>query len=92
MAARRGSPAIPKQPDDDSSDSRSRLVSLLALLTVAEVATVLRTSTKAVYTMAERGQIPGIVRVGRRLLFRQDALLEWLSESGATSPNRGVRR
>ncbi|WP_248346290.1 helix-turn-helix domain-containing protein [Anaeromyxobacter paludicola] len=52
-----------------------------------EVAVLLRTTRKAVYTLAERAQLPGVVRLGRRLLFRRETLVEWLSEkSGAPSP------
>lgn len=66
--------------------------SLPQLDTVADVAAMLRTSSKAVYTMVERGQIPGVLRFGRRVLFRRDALVQWLSEkSGAPSPD-GDRR
>ena len=50
------------------------------LLTVDEVAQALRTSRKAVYVMAERGQLPGVTRIGRRLLVRHDALLDWLDQ------------
>jgi hypothetical protein len=28
--------------------------------------------------MTERGQLPGALRVGRRLLIRRDELLRWL--------------
>lgn len=42
------------------------------LLTVKEVAALLRTSASAVYTAAERGKLPGVVKLGRRLLFRRD--------------------
>jgi excisionase family DNA binding protein len=60
--------------------------------TVADVAAMLRTTPKAIYTMVERGQIAGVVRIGRRVLFRREALLQWLSErSGAHSPD-GDRR
>lgn len=63
-----------------------------ALVTPSELASCLRTSTKAIYTMVERGQVPGVVRIGRRLLFRQPDLVAWLSEkSGAPSPD-GDRR
>jgi excisionase family DNA binding protein len=41
------------------------------LLTVKEVALVLRTSQKAIYAMIERRQLPGILRIGRRVLIRR---------------------
>jgi excisionase family DNA binding protein len=67
------------------------LEGLPALLTVAEVASVLRTSPKAVYAMAERMQLPGLTRIGRRLLVRRDDLLSWLNERRAASLG-GIRR
>ena len=51
------------------------------LLQADEVATILRVSRKAVYTMAERGEIPGVTKLGRRLRFRRDALEAWLASS-----------
>lgn len=42
------------------------------LLTVEEVAELLRTTKKAVYLQAERKQLPGVVKLGRRLLFKRD--------------------
>ena len=54
-----------------------------ALLTCGEVAQLLRTSKKAIWAMAERKQLPGVVRIGRRLLFRQDELLDWLRQKSA---------
>ncbi len=50
------------------------------LLTVDETAGLLRTTRKAVYAMAERGQLPGVTRIGRRLLVRRDVLLDWLDQ------------
>lgn len=53
------------------------------LLTVEEVAgKFLRTSRRAVYQMVQRDQIPGVIRVGRRLLFRKDVLVNWLDCQG----------
>jgi excisionase family DNA binding protein len=64
---------------------RLKQLSLPALLTSGEVAELLRTTRKAVYAMAERSQLPGVVRINRRLLFREDALLHWLGQK--TSPS-----
>ncbi len=61
------------------------------LLTPDEVAALLRTSRKAVYTMVERGLLPGVTRVGRRVLIRTDALLDWLRQKSAPSPKESRR-
>ena len=50
------------------------------LLTAEEVAAWLRTSRKAIYTRAERGTLPGTVRLGGRLYFQRLALLRWLEQ------------
>jgi excisionase family DNA binding protein len=55
------------------------------LLTVDETAALLRTSRKAVYAMAERAQLPGVTRIGRRLLIRSGDLLHWLDQISARS-------
>ena len=55
------------------------------LSTPDEVAVILRTSRKAVYLMAERGLLPGLTRIGRRVLFRTDVLLDWLDQKRAPS-------
>ena len=55
------------------------------LLTTAELANLLRTTKKAIYSMVERGQLPGVTRIGRRLMFRRNDLLRWLDESRAPS-------
>jgi excisionase family DNA binding protein len=48
------------------------------LLTVPEAAHLLRTSTRGIYAMVERRQLPGVVRIRRRVLFRSEALLDWV--------------
>ena len=55
------------------------------LLTADETADLLRTTRKGVYAMAERGQLPGVTRIGRRLLVRRDALVDWLDQKRAPS-------
>jgi len=55
------------------------------LLTASEVAGLLRTTKKAIYVMIARVQLPGIGRVGRRVLVREDALVDWLSQKSSPS-------
>jgi excisionase family DNA binding protein len=58
------------------------------LLTVEEVAALLRTSRKAVYALVERGQLAGVRRLGRRVLVHREELLDSLCEKRASSPGR----
>lgn len=57
------------------------------LLTVDEVADLLRTTPNAVRIMHSRGKLPGAFRRGTRLLIARDILLRWIRES-CTSPTR----
>ena len=61
--------------------------SLPLLLTPREAASVIRVTPKASYTMIERGQLPGVIRMGRRRLrIDTRALLHWLDRKCAPSP------
>lgn len=91
---------------DTETDSRKPIVqpggatainaggSLQSLLTPDEAASLLRTTRRAVYAMAARAQLPGAVRIGRRLLIRRDDLLDWLGlarnapETAPQAPHR----
>ena len=60
-------------------------------LTVREAADLLRTTPKALYTQLERGRLPGVIRLGRRLLIDAEELLRWLDERRAVSPKETRR-
>ena len=64
----------------------NQLANLPPLLTVDDAAQLLRTTKKAVYVMIGRGHLPGVTRLGRRILLRSDRLLEWLDQNCASSP------
>jgi len=59
------------------------------ILTLAQVATLLRLHRSTVYRMVKRGEIPA-VKVGRVWRFSQDALDTWLS--GGARRNAEPRR
>ena len=61
------------------------------LMTVDEVAALLRTSRKAIYAMIERGQLPGVTRIHRRVLVRSAELVHWLDQKCAPSPEESRR-
>ena len=60
-------------------------------LTVVEVAGILRTTPKAIYSMIERGQLPGVRRIGRRVLVKRADLLDFVDHNSAPSPQETRR-
>jgi excisionase family DNA binding protein len=61
------------------------------LATIPEVAELLRTTPTAVYAMVARGQLPGVTRLGRRILVRSADLLHWLDQKRSPSPEGAGR-
>ena len=71
----------------DKVDPRElvKVEAMIGSMTADETADLLRTTRKAVYAMAERGQLPGVTRISRRLLVRREALLDWLDQKRTRS-------
>jgi excisionase family DNA binding protein len=55
------------------------------LLTVDDAADLFRTTRRAIYAMLERKQLPGVIRIRRRVLIRSAEVLEWLDQKRAPS-------
>ena len=58
----------------------AQLEDLPVFLKAEEIAKLLRIHINTVYEAAARDEIPGVVRVGRNVRFRRDAVLEWVFE------------
>ena len=76
----------PNNPRDIAGPSGRPRDARPVLLTVDEAAALLRTTRRAIYAMIERRQLPGVIRIRRRVLFRADDLLHWLDQKRAPSP------
>ncbi len=50
------------------------------VLTVDEVAALLRVNRKTVYAAVKRGEIPGVRRVGGTIRVLRNAVVNWLAE------------
>lgn len=55
------------------------------LMTVEELAVLLRTSKSAVYSRFARGGIPGGLKLGRTLRFDPRIIAQWLSANSASA-------
>jgi excisionase family DNA binding protein len=61
------------------NDTENDKPTLPEVLTADDLALLLRVDRKTVYEAARRGQIPGVRRVGARVLrWSRDVVLEWL--------------
>jgi excisionase family DNA binding protein len=65
--------------------SKTTVAAVPTLLTCGEVAVALRTSRAAIYAMLERAQLPGVVRIGRRVLIREEALVDFIRQRSTPS-------
>lgn len=88
----------PVRPNDEHSAATETAASDLAgssalpeALTVDEVASLLRVDRKSVYAAVSRGEIPGVLRVGRLIRFSREAVLRWVREGQAASRTRRTR-
>lgn len=71
-------------PDSVHQDEAAAAASTSPMLTTADVAHLLRISREVVYQRIARAQLPGVVRVGRKILIRRDRVMRWLSKERVT--------
>jgi excisionase family DNA binding protein len=69
-----------KQEKQDNEDHK-----LPSVITVDEVASLLRVNRNTVYDLFQRGEIPGGRKVGRSIRFSRDTVIQWLQGNLLTS-------
>jgi excisionase family DNA binding protein len=84
-AARTTADGILRHNRSPANQQESDQSGLPILTTVDEAADLLRTTRRAVYAMIERRQLPGVIRIRRRVLLRTTDLLNWLDQKRAPS-------
>jgi excisionase family DNA binding protein len=70
----------------NGTDARPMVSDSPAVLTVAELAVLLRLDRKTAYAAIGRGEIPGFRRIGGRLRGSRETVLRWLAEGQGRAP------
>jgi excisionase family DNA binding protein len=79
-------PPTPNTPDDEPTAEAP------TVLTVDELAALLRIERKTAYSAIARGEIPGARRIGGVIRISRTAVLEWLAlGQSRASRSRGSR-
>ena len=63
-------------PSQDSERTRRRLG------TIADVLAIIPLARNSIYDSARLGRLPGVVKIGRRVLFDMDEIDRWLDSGG----------
>lgn len=79
-------PASESEPESDAAAAAGSTV-----LTVDELAALLRVNRKTVYDALSRGEIPGARRIGGRYRILREAVIAWLG-SGQVRVSRKRQR
>ncbi len=64
---------------------------LPTLMTVDELKHLMRVDRNTVYEAIARGQIPGVVRLGRTIRITRSTVVEWLRQGGGSRTERTTR-
>lgn len=62
------------------------------LLTVPELAAMLRMNVKSVYAMLPTGKIPGCRQIGRSWRAHRDTVVAWVAGQGSAPPSKKAGR
>lgn len=82
-----GDPARVIEPSAAPSSANE----LPEILTVDELAQLLRLNRKTVYEMVRRGEVPGVRTFGRVIRAHRDTVVRWLADGQGRSARRKSR-
>lgn len=71
-------------------ESEPNATELPTVLTPDDLATLLRVRKRAVLDAIQRGELPGVRRVGRRIRADRDTVLRWLADGRGQARKAGL--
>ena len=77
-------------PDSPALHPADGLAAEPAVLTVDELALLLRVDRKTAYAAVTRGEVPGVRRLGRTIRVHRESVITWLRD-GHGAPARARR-
>lgn len=89
--SRESQEALRAHDEDTPAAGAVDLGALPPVLTVDEVAALLRVNRKTVYEALARGEMPGARRVGRVIRIARDPVLRWLADDSQGRVSRSRR-
>jgi len=69
----------------DSTRNQERVEKRRRLGSIGDVRGVVPLPRSSLYDLARRHQLPGVVRIGRRLLFDLDVIEAWIAGGGRST-------
>ena len=73
---------------DQENEEGGAVPDLSPIMTVEELADLLRLNRKTVYEAVSRGEIPGVRRIGHTFRISRDAVMQWLARSSGGGSRR----
>ena len=78
-------------PRDRATDERPASTTRSHVADQDPATALLRVDRKSIYESIRRGELPGVVRVGRVIRISRPALLQWLAGQVRVSRSRATR-
>lgn len=79
---------VQRESSESVAAHATAVTELPAVITVDELAGLLRVERKTAYAAVMRGEVPGVRRLGRCIRISRDAVMRWLADGEDTGRKR----